>query len=350
MPLNVFRLLLDSSSQVSDEELDSAEAIVLETCFPAAAFAPLADLLLKRATRPRCKVVLYHDLKHLWAALPFGLPESPGDSADSKKMSSNDSKDIPIVCAESGHPYSGLPASNGHRSGAASGTDNQSRNLEERVSSIAAARSSVPPCPFHQLPVNVDPAIDRFATSWAPELGFHFFLYVREDTIPPSLTHFPHALVADLLCRESRRAAPIEALSPSGVRGSKNENQESHNDEEEDKELPLELAARLAAELATMENQQPMLDENASGAVAEPSLFVPGRRVEVLNVCVPTDLLCLGDNHNGEKEEEAGGEWNAGWVLSPCKDSKRPFCYRVVLDDGEVEECVEAACMWVLRA
>jgi hypothetical protein len=319
--------------QVSGEELHAAEVIVLETCFPAAAFAPLADLLLKRATNPRCKVVLYHDLKHLWAALPIGLPNS-----------SDKSMNIPVECSEKIYPYSGSPASNGHSSGA-SGTNNQSSILQPS-STAAVARSSVPPCPFHQLPANVDPAADRFATSWAPKAGFHFFLYVRNDAIPPTLTHFPHALIADLACRESRRAAPITVLAPPrgdlGARDGKVENQA-----EGDKELPLALAARLAAELAAQESAQELsLVDNNGGGASDASMFVPGRRVEVLDVCVPTDLLCLGDDLEDDKD---GGEWNAGWVLGPSRLTKRPHCYCVVLDDSEVEECVEAACMRILR-
>jgi hypothetical protein len=105
---------------------------------------------------------------------------------------------------------------------------------------------------------------------------------------------------------------------------------------DKDTEPPLALAARLAAKLAAAEGRQPSCA--TFDAAAEPLVFPPGCRVQVLEVCVPTDLLSLG----GGGDDDAG-DWTAGWVLGMSR--QRLGTYRLVLDDGDVEECVEASCL-----
>ena len=42
-------------------------------------------------------------------------------------------------------------------------------------------------CSYHQLPINCDEKADTFATSWAVDPGFHFWLYERDMSRPQSL-------------------------------------------------------------------------------------------------------------------------------------------------------------------
>ena len=100
---------------VNDEELAAAEVAILNTCFPPSCFARLGHLLASRLTHPNCRTILYHDIRHLWAALEENLDYN--SSADS---------------------------------------------LES----------------WEQLANNVDES-DTFSTSWAPDIGFHFFCYRR---------------------------------------------------------------------------------------------------------------------------------------------------------------------------
>ena len=137
----------------TDDELAVAQVVVLETCFPAACFGPLASLLLGRTVHPECRVVLYHDLRSLWAALP---PTAPNDTDGTAKVTA--------------------------------GCD----------------------CPFHQLEVN-KPESDTLSTSWSPELGYHFYCYERDDSKPPSLGFLPTSMVAHITAMDEHRQAMADA-------------------------------------------------------------------------------------------------------------------------------------------
>ena len=137
----------------TDEELAEAQVVVLETCFPAACFGPLASLLLRRAVHPECRVVLYHDLRSLWAALPPAL-----------------------------------------------------LNDTDATAKITAGCD----CPFHQLEVN-KPESDTLSTSWSPELGYHFYCYERDDSKPPSLGFLPTSMMAHITAMDGHRQAMADA-------------------------------------------------------------------------------------------------------------------------------------------
>jgi len=169
--------------KVSDEELAAAEMVVIETCLPPVAFAPLADLLWKRVLHPNARVVLYHDLALLWAALLNAQtcgppPPPPASSPWSPPSPTSPSQPRPS------QPPPPLP-----------------QPLPE---------PAPPQCPFHPL----NSSEDRFATSWAPEAGFHFFCYRRNAAAAPSLTAFPRSMAAHLVATDNRRRL-LEAATSS---------------------------------------------------------------------------------------------------------------------------------------
>ena len=63
---------------VAADELARCEVALLNTCFPASCYSRLGNLLACRLSHPRCRTVLYHDIRHLFAALP--LPQAKADT------------------------------------------------------------------------------------------------------------------------------------------------------------------------------------------------------------------------------------------------------------------------------
>jgi hypothetical protein len=130
---------------VAADELARCEVALLNTCFPASCYSRLGNLLACRLSHPRCRTVLYHDIRHLFAALP--LPQAKAEPEPEP-----------------------APPSSSSSSASSSSTSNPSAST--------AATAGVA-CPFEQLARNASDA-DRFSTSWAPDVGFHFFCYRKK--------------------------------------------------------------------------------------------------------------------------------------------------------------------------